>query len=95
MPYKIHSLKILPVYFNAILEEGKTFELRKNDRDFQVGDLVLLKEWNGEDYTGRYFIVEITYILAGKPLYGLASEYCIFSFRVLSVYSRQAFTPGH
>ena len=34
----IHALKTLPEYFEAVLENKKTFELRKNDRDFKVGD---------------------------------------------------------
>ena len=37
---KLHELKIKDEYFNAIIEGKKTFELRKNDRDYQVGDLI-------------------------------------------------------
>lgn len=37
---KLHELKIKDEYFNAIIESKKTFELRKNDRDYQVGDLI-------------------------------------------------------
>ena len=34
----IHQLKIEPDYFKKIVEGVKTFEVRKNDRDFHVGD---------------------------------------------------------
>ena len=37
---KLHELKIKEEYWNAILRGDKTFELRKNDRDYQVGDLI-------------------------------------------------------
>lgn len=37
---KLHELKIKDEYFNAIIESKKTFELRKNDKDYQVGDLI-------------------------------------------------------
>jgi ASC-1-like (ASCH) protein len=37
---KLHELKIKREYFNAIKSGEKTFEIRKNDRDFQVGDIV-------------------------------------------------------
>ncbi|MEA5104712.1 DUF3850 domain-containing protein [Pantoea sp. S18] len=46
-----HELKILPQHFTPVLDEIKTAELRKNDRNFAVGDMLLLMEWNG-DYTG-------------------------------------------
>ena len=37
---QLHILKIKDEYFKEILRGNKTFELRKNDRDFQVGDLI-------------------------------------------------------
>lgn len=38
----IHTLKILPQFYRAVLEERKTFEVRKNDRPFTVGDFVII-----------------------------------------------------
>lgn len=79
---KIHELKILPQYFNKISSGEKTFELRKNDRDFQVDDILILKEWDheliyknefGEEkwgnphYTGREIKKKITYVYHGCP----------------------------
>lgn len=49
----IHELKILPQYFEAVQSGLKTFEIRKNDRDYKVGDTLVLKEYNNEAYTGR------------------------------------------
>lgn len=34
---KKHELKILPQYFQAVWSGIKTFELRKDDRDYQLG----------------------------------------------------------
>jgi len=42
---KEHKLKIWPKYFKAIKKEEKTFELRKNDRDFKKGDVLILREF--------------------------------------------------
>lgn len=42
---KIHELKILPQYFEEVLKGNKTFEIRKNDRDFKIRDILILKEW--------------------------------------------------
>lgn len=59
----IHGLKQLPEYFKAVKNGTKTFEVRKNDRNYQVGDLLALNEYDGEKYTGRHCIVRVLYIL--------------------------------
>lgn len=43
---KTHKLKTLPVYFDAVQRGDKTFEIRKNDRDFQAQDALVLAEWD-------------------------------------------------
>lgn len=63
-----HDLKTWPEVFLKVIEGTKTFEIRKNDRDFKVGDMVKMSEYDpkNEKYTGRetnYF--EIVYILEG------------------------------
>ncbi len=57
-----HKLKILPEYYNAVSEGIKTFEIRKNDRDFQLGDIVMLQEYDESGFRGRNILVEIVYI---------------------------------
>lgn len=41
----IHHLKTLPQYFQAIIDKRKPFEIRENDRNFKVGDWVVLEEF--------------------------------------------------
>jgi hypothetical protein len=43
---KTHFLKTLPVYFDAVHRNDKTFEIRENDKDFQTGDLLVLQEYS-------------------------------------------------
>lgn len=64
---KVHQLKILPEYFEPVKNGLKLFEIRKNDRDYVVGDQLLLEEWTNDEhqavqYTGRSVRALITYI---------------------------------
>lgn len=74
-----HELKTWPGYFQAVWDKKKTFELRKNDRGFQEGDILILREFElmGMKYSGRAIKVSIKYILEGIP--GLESGYCILA----------------
>ncbi len=57
-----HELKILPEYFCQVKAGLKTFEIRKNDRGYQVGDLLELKEWNDGNFTSNSVLMQVTYI---------------------------------
>ena len=71
--------KILPEYFEVVQENRKKFELRKDEDNIQVGDELILEEWNGE-YTGRYTNRKVTYVLRNVPEYGLNDGYCIIGW---------------
>nr|DAI75191.1 MAG TPA: activating signal cointegrator [Caudoviricetes sp.] len=77
---KIVEKKILPEYFNEVIHERKKFEIRKDEDDLQIGDSVILREWDGEKYTGRETGRRIVYILRDAPEYGLMPGYVIFGW---------------
>ena len=79
-----HELKILPEYFDLVTSREKTFEIRKNDRDYHVGDTLILKEWDGEKYTGRLVILYVNYIIYGGQ-HGLKDGYCIMDLKISNV----------
>ena len=60
---KHHYLKILPEYYEAVKSGDKTFEVRKNDRDFKVDDVVHLQEYTNGEYTGNELVKVISYVL--------------------------------
>lgn len=75
---RAHELKISPKYFEDIKANKKNFELRKDDRDFKVGDFITLREYDNGQYTGREIKnIPIGYILRNVPEYGLKDGYCI------------------
>lgn len=64
----IHELKCWSQYYNQIRIGTKRFELRRDDRGgFQVGDLLILREWHPDDqrYTGYVTVATVTYVLDG------------------------------
>ena len=75
--------KILPEYFSAVLSGQKTFELRKDEDNIQVGDLLILREWDGERYTGRAINADVMYVLRNVPQFGLMEGFCVIGIRTL------------
>ena len=58
-----HELKTLLKYFKAVINGNKTFEVRKDDRDYQVGDELLLRKYDNGQYLVDNYRCRITYIL--------------------------------
>lgn len=60
----LHKLKLKKKYYK-ISEQGlKNFEVRKNDRNYKIDDLLLLCEINDElKFTGNSHLKQICYIL--------------------------------
>lgn len=77
MGIKLHELKVQSRYFRDIKSGLKTFELRKMDRDYKVGDFLELYEFEGNQFIGCPLVVRITYILSNVPEYGLEDGYGI------------------
>lgn len=76
-----HELKIRPGYFGPLKAGRKTAELRKDDRNYQVGDILHLREYDNGKYTGRCISVDVTHVLRNCEEYGLMSGYCILSIK--------------
>lgn len=75
-----HELKTWPFYYQDIANGNKKFEIRLNDRDFKIGDMLILKEYDPDTkkYTNNFCTKTITYILYGGSM-GLKTGYVILS----------------
>lgn len=80
---KFHKLKLVQPYFNQVKYHNgkvenffKTFELRINDRNYQVGDLLLLLEYDPKtkEYSGDGYFTEINYILDLRDVLGICNS---------------------
>ncbi len=78
---RIHDLKVWSFEFEEIESGRKTFEFRKDDRGYAVGDLLRLREWKpiGHEYGGGELTKLVTYILRG-PQFGVPEGYCVMSY---------------
>lgn len=72
-----HRLKTVQPYYDDVVHERKPFEIRKNDRGFTIGDLLVLDEWDADEkgYTGAFVVRRITYMVQG--VYGLPEDVCV------------------
>lgn len=85
---KVHDIKILPEFFDAVADGKKTAEFRKNDRGYQAWDTLILHEYDpvAEKLTGSYIkarIKHVTYLdNFGAPGYVLLSLYVVGSYKL-------------
>lgn len=78
----VHELKTLQPYFERIRIGEKTAELRINDKDFQSGDELLIREF--DTMTGFYggnIRAKVTHVL--HRCNGLKKGYCVLSFAII------------
>jgi len=80
-----HRLKTWSDSFQSVWDRVKTYELRKNDRDFQVGDRLLLQEYDPQQmkYSGRWVRAEVGYMTQPGTFPGLEEGNVIMALRIL------------
>ena len=74
--------KVLPEYYKGLRTHKKMFEIRKDEDGIKPGDILVLREWDGEKYTGGRIRREVTAVLRDCPEYGLMPGYVILSLQV-------------
>lgn len=79
-----HDLKCEAIFFDAVEDGLKPFEVRLNDRSYQTGDILVLNRYQDGGYIparGNSYGVgklrrRVTYILQGGQ-YGIEPRYCV------------------
>lgn len=84
--FDVHELKIWPEFYEAVKSGEKTFEVRKHDRNFKVGDWLFLACFNPNtnEYDRRGMIkCEVTYLLPGGS-FGVKDGFCVLGIKNIS-----------
>jgi hypothetical protein len=78
-----HELKTWPDPFEAVWDGRKPYEVRRNDRNYLVGDCLVLREWDPgrSRYGQRSISAVITYLTPGGQ-WGLPLDVCVLGIRV-------------
>lgn len=78
----IHELKTIQPYYELVFMGHKSFEVRKNDRNYKSGDTLILREFNPltKNYSGRTLARKVDYILEGGQ-FGIEKDYVVMSIK--------------
>lgn len=77
---KIHDVKLAAMFYGDTVSGRKPFELRKNDRNYRVGEILHEHECIDGEETGRVIVADIIYVL--EDYTGLEDGYCILGIDV-------------
>ncbi len=83
-----HALKTWPSFYLEIQKGLKTFELRKADRPFKIGDTLLLQEYDNDkkEYTGNEMPMEVIYVFSDEA-FGLKKGYVLLGIQEKTLHS--------
>lgn len=79
---RVHGLKTWPSVFRDVVDGRKPWEYRLNDRDYQVGEFMLLREFDplSQTYSGRSLLCEIVLLVHGG-IFGIPRGYVIATIK--------------
>ena len=77
----IHQIKLEAAFFDDVASGRKSFELRKNDRNYKEGDTLEMEEIKDGAKTGRKCSKRIVYMM--ENFEGLENGYCILGCELL------------
>ena len=76
--HRTHELQLWAPCFAAVAAGTKPFDVRENDADFQVGDALLLREYDPDTgaYSGQTLLRYVSYVLPGGT-FGVQAGWCV------------------
>lgn len=78
----VHELKCLSKFWPYYKNGTKNSSMRHNDRNFAVGDIVILRLWEDERFVLNEIVVKkITHIVHDFDFIKMPKDHCILSFK--------------
>ena len=78
----VHELKVQPRYWPDYKSGNKTFSMRKADRHFSVGDIVIFRLWENETIIAMEYVVrKISHIMHDYDFKYVPNGFCILSLK--------------
>ncbi|MGI4870389.1 MAG: ASCH/PUA domain-containing protein [Janthinobacterium lividum] len=76
--YRTHELQLWTTCFAAVAAGTKPFDVRENDCDFQVGDALLIREYDpdSQTYSGQTLLRWVSHLLPGGS-FGVEDGWCV------------------
>jgi hypothetical protein len=83
----IHHVKSWTPFFEAFMRGDKRHDLRDDDRNYQIGDVLVLQEFHpfGNGYSGREMSMEVSYITGRETPCAFSSSALAKGFVILSL----------
>jgi hypothetical protein len=80
-----HDLKTQPQFWEALVNGSRPFEVRRNDRKFSPGDVLILREWTPEfGYTGEETCRQVSYVLRHEDFpQGVPVGFVVLGFGIM------------
>lgn len=84
-----HTLKTWETYWDAVASGKKTFEVRRNDRGFQTGDILVLRRTDKLGFFNptadgvKDITFRISYLLQGGQ-FGIEPQFCVLGLEPVS-----------
>ncbi len=81
----LHELKLSTEFFDDVSNFKKSFEIRKNDRNYKIGDILGFNEYDLDNsvYTGRSCFCYVEYVFNHSDY--VIDDYVILGIRPCSV----------
>ena len=80
-----HCLKTDSIFYFDVVTRRKKFEVRKNDRDYQMGDTLILCELRGKALSGWCLKCNVHYVLEASDFPdGIKEGYVVMGIEAIS-----------
>lgn len=85
--HELHTVKSVEPFFTDTWYSIKLFDVRPNDRGYQVGDLLLQKQYDPvqDSYSGRFILARITYVAGPQQHIPLHEDFVILGLKILEL----------